>query len=213
MRPETVLGALALFSGFSSVVLLVVFLHSVRRRRNLSALLALLAAVAAGLISALAVTVLVGTRGYSALIREETAAWIRTVPDGEQRFVAHFRLPDGRLEAFEIAGDELYVDAHILKWKSVANLLGLHTAYELDRVAGRYSNLDDERHSERTVYSLAPTRSIDLFHLRRASEVLAPLVDAEYGSASFIAARDTALWELRVSTSGLLLRQTELPGD
>lgn len=213
MRPETVLGALALFSGFSSVVLLVVFLHSVRRRRNLSALLALLAAVAAGLISALAVTVLVGTRGYSALAREETAAWIRTVPDGDQRFVAHFRLPDGRLEAFEIAGDELYVDAHILKWKSVANLLGLHTAYELDRVAGRYSNLDDERHSERTVYSLAPTRSIDLFYLRRASEVLAPLVDAEYGSASFIAARDTALWELRVSTSGLLLRQTELPGD
>ena len=213
MRPETVLGALALFSGFSSVVLLVVFLHSVRRRRNLSALLALLAAVTAGLISTLAVTVLVGTRGYSALTREETAAWIRTVPDGEQRFVAHFRLPDGRLEAFEIAGDELYVDAHILKWKSVANLLGLHTAYELDRVAGRYSNLDDERHSERTVYSLAPTRSIDLFYLRRASEVLAPLVDAEYGSASFIAARDTALWELRVSTSGLLLRQTELPGD
>jgi hypothetical protein len=213
MRPETVLGALALFSGFSSVVLLVVFLHSVRRRRNLSALLALLAAVTAGLISTLAVTVLVGTRGYSALTREETAAWIRTVPDGEQRFVAHFRLPDGRLEAFEIAGDELYVDAHILKWKSVANLLGLHTAYELDRVAGRYSTLDDERHSDRTVYSLAPTRSIDLFYLRRASEVLAPLVDAEYGSASFIAARDTALWELRVSTSGLLLRQAELPGD
>jgi hypothetical protein len=213
MRPETVLGALALFSGFSSVVLLVVFLHSVRRRRNLSALLALLAAVTAGLISTLAVTVLVGTRGYSALTREETAAWIRTVPDGEQRFVAHFRLPDGRLEAFEIAGDELYVDAHILKWKSVANLLGLHTAYELDRVAGRYSTLDDERHSDRTVYSLAPTRSIDLFYLRRASEVLAPLVDAEYGSASFIAARDTALWEVRVSTSGLLLRQAELPGD
>ena len=114
---------------------------------------------------------------------------------------------------FEIAGDELYVDAHILKWKSVANLFGLHTAYELDRVAGRYSTLDDERHAERTVYSLAPARSIDLFYLRRASELLAPLVDAEYGSASFVAARDTALWELRVSTSGLLLRQAQQPGE
>ena len=213
MRPETALGALALFSGFSSVVLLVVFLHSVRRRRNLSALVASLTAVAAGLISALAVTVLVGMRGYSALTREETAAWIRTVPAGEQQFVAHFRLPNGRVEVFEIAGDELYVDAHILKWKSVANLFGLHTAYELDRVAGRYSTLDDERHAERTVYSLAPARSIDLFYLRRASELLAPLVDAEYGSASFVAARDTALWELRVSTSGLLLRQAQQPGE
>jgi len=213
MRPETLLGALALFSGFSSVVLLVVFLHSVRRRRSLSALVAILMAIVAGLVSGLAVTVLVGMRGYNALTREDTAAWIRTVPAGEQEFVAHFRLPDGRVEVFAIAGDELYVDAHILKWKSVANLFGLHTAYELDRVAGRYSELDDERNAERTVYSLAPTRSIDLFYLRRASELLAPLVDAEYGSASFVAARDTALWELRISTSGLLLRQAEQSGE
>ena len=213
MRPETLLGALALFSGFSSVVLLVVFLHSVRRRRSLSALVAILMAIVAGLVSGLAVTVLVGMRGYNALTREDTAAWIRTVPAGEQEFVAHFRLPDGRVEVFAIAGDELYVDAHILKWKSVANLFGLHTAYELDRVAGRYSELDDERNAERTVYSLAQTRSIDLFYLRRASELLAPLVDAEYGSASFVAARDTALWELRISTSGLLLRQAEQSGE
>jgi len=120
MRPETVLGAVAVFSGFASVVLLVVFLHSVRRHRSLSALLAILSAITAGLVSALAVTVLAGMRGYTSLTREDTAAWIRTVPAGEQEFVAHFRLPDGRIEVFELAGDELYVDAHILKWKSVA---------------------------------------------------------------------------------------------
>ncbi len=209
MRPETMLGALALFGGFSSVVLLVVFLHSVRRRRTASALVSVLAAVIAGLIALLSVTVLVGIRGYSELTREETAARIRTVPTGAQEFVAHFRLPGGRVEVFELAGDELYVDAHILKWKSVANLLGLHTAYELDRVAGRYTELDDERREERTVFSLAPDRVVDLFHLRQASDLLAPLVDAEYGSASFVAARDTALWELRVSTTGLLLRKID----
>lgn len=209
MRPEALLGVIALFAGFLSVVLLVVFLHSVRRRRSASALLSGVSAVAAGLGAALAVTVLVGIRGYSALTREETAAWIRTVPTAEQEFVAHVRLPDGRMEVFELAGDELYVDAHILKWKSLANLVGLHTQYELDRVAGRYTELDDERSGERTVFSLAPDRAVDLFHLRMASNLLAPLVDAEYGSASFVAARDTALWELRVSTTGLLLREIE----
>ncbi|MGW8283422.1 MAG: hypothetical protein ACWGON_09000, partial [Gemmatimonadota bacterium] len=125
MRTETVLGALALFSGFAAVVLLVVFLHSVRRRKNLSSLLSVLLAIVAGLICALTITVMIGMRGYSALTREETAAWIRTVPVGEQQFVAHFRLPDGRTEVFELEGDELYVDAHILKWKSIANLFGL----------------------------------------------------------------------------------------
>ena len=59
------------------------------------------------------------------------------------------------------------------------------------------------------MFSLAPDRAVDLFHLRMASDLLSPLVDAEYGSASFVAARDTALWELRVSTTGLLLRETE----
>lgn len=213
MHTETVLGALALFSGFSAIVLIVVFLHSIRRRKNLSSLLSALVAIIAGLACALAVTVLIGIRGYSALTREETAAWIRTVPVGEQQFVAHFRLPDGRTEVFELAGDELYVDAHILKWKSIANLFGLHTAYELDRVAGRFTELDDERRQERTVYSLAPDRSVNLFYLRRASDLLAPVVDAEYGSASFVAARDTTRWELRVSTTGLLLRVQERPEE
>jgi len=213
MRTETVLGALALFSGFSAIVLLVVFLHSVRRRKNLSSLLAALSAIVAGLICALSITVMIGIRGYSALTREETAAWIRTVPVGEQQFVAHFRLPDGRTEVFELHGDELYVDAHIMKWKSIANLFGLRTAYELDRVAGRFTELDDERRAERTIYSLAPARSVNLFYLRRASGLLAPLVDAEYGSASFVAARDTARWELRVSTTGLLLRIQAQPEE
>jgi hypothetical protein len=38
--------------------------------------------------------------------------------------------------------------------------------------------------------------------------VLAPLVDAEYGSATFVTTPDeVTLWELRVSTSGLLIRR------
>ena len=43
-----------------------------------------------------------------------------------------------------MAGDQIYVDAHILKWTPAANLIGLHTAYELDRVAGRYDNIEQE---------------------------------------------------------------------
>jgi hypothetical protein len=39
--------------------------------------------------------------------------------------------------------------------------------------------------------------------------VLLPVVDAEYGSASFVPAEGT--YELRVSTSGLLFRLVEEP--
>ncbi|MFO7586862.1 MAG: hypothetical protein R6X22_02215 [Gemmatimonadota bacterium] len=212
MRPETILAGLALFAAFAAVVLLVAFLHAVRNRRSLSAVVALLGAACAALVGVLAATILVGTRGYRALTRETTAAWIRTVPGPDRSFVAHFRLPDGSVEAFELSGDEIYVDAHILKWKPVANLLGLHTAYELDRVAGRFRDLESERSRERTIHSLATPKRLDVFHLRRASGLLTPLVDAEYGSASFVTARDTAVWELRVSTTGLLLRPAGAEG-
>jgi hypothetical protein len=151
--------------------------------------------------------VLVGaTRGYLALTREEVACEVRVEPTGARSFRASFVFPDGRQAVHSLKGDQLYVDAHILKWKPWASLLGLHTAYELDRVGGRYASLDDERDQPRTVASLATPRQVDLFDLRRRYAPLAFLVDADYGSATFVDVRSAALLEVRVSTTGLLVR-------
>jgi hypothetical protein len=147
-----------------------------------------------------------GMQGYRALTREELAARLVVEPKGQQRFMAKVIFPDGREAAFNLAGDEIYVDAHILKWKPVANLFGLHTAYELGRVAGRYRNIGQERTAARTVYSLGRDRDLDLFDLRQRYAFLAPLLDAEYGSASFVPVTQRADLELRVSTTGLLIR-------
>ncbi len=54
-----------------------------------------------------------------------------------------------------------------IKRKPLANIFGLHTAYELDRVAGRYHAIEQERSAPRTVYRLKQERSVDLFELRR----------------------------------------------
>lgn len=72
------------------------------------------------------------------------------------------RFPDSSEKAFEIAGDEIYIDARILKWKPFANVLALHTAYKLDRVEGRHHSIEQERTARRTVHSLAQDRSVDL---------------------------------------------------
>jgi hypothetical protein len=127
-----------------------------------------------------------------------------------ERFIAVFKYTDGRRQTFDLAGDEFYVDARILKWKAPANLFGLHTAYELDRVAGRYAAIEDERSAARSIFSLAAANPVDLFGLRRRFPFLEPLVDAEYGSASYITASDGVSLELRVSTTGLLLRAADV---
>ena len=157
-------------------------------------------------LAALAGTITIGVHGYRALTLEVLAASVKTEPVGPQRFRATIVLPDRRLAMYELAGDAFYVDAHILKWHPVANLLGLHTAYELDRVGGRYNAIADERTKPHTMYTLARARWLDLFFLVRRFPLFRPLVDAEYGSAAFVAATRPVEYEVRVSTTGLLMR-------
>ena len=157
-------------------------------------------------LAALAAVVSVAARGYRALTLETLAATVTTEPVGPQRFRATIALPERRIAMYELAGDAFYVDAHIVKWHPFANLLGLHTAYELDRVAGRYSAVADERTRPHTVFSLARPKPVDLFDLARRFAFLAPIVDAQYGSATFVGAARPATFEVRVSTTGLLIR-------
>ncbi len=160
-------------------------------------------------LSALFGTLSVSTQGYRALTHEELAASVTTGKLANQRFEARIVFPDGRDTVFVLAGDEFYMDAQILKWKPIANLIGLHTNYELDRITGRYTALEEEQSKPRTVFPLSQAKSIDLFDLRRRHPILGWLVDAEYGSGTFIAVEDEAVFDVLVSTTGLLVRRRE----
>jgi hypothetical protein len=191
------LGAILILAGIAALL----------RARPLRCALRTLAGLLMVSLAGLAGTIAIGIQGYRALTRENVAARLFVQPAGPQRFATTVRFPDGRAATFELAGDEVYVDAHILKWKPLANALGLHTAYELDRIAGRYHAIEQERSAVRTVYSLAQDKPVDLFGLRRRYVFLATLFDAEYGSATFMPVTRPAELELRVSTTGLLMRE------
>ncbi len=183
---------------------------SLRKRRVSAGSIGLLVGLLFLSLAALFATVGISIHGYRALTYEEVAAKVRIEPVEPGKFSADFRFPDGRSERFELSGDEFYVDAHILKWKAIANFFGLHTVYELDRVAGRYTRLEDERSKPRTVFSLGRTKPLDMFNLRMRYSFLKPLVDAEYGSASFVPAKNATELEIRVSTTGLLIRNVDV---
>ncbi|MGE3490413.1 MAG: hypothetical protein AB7N29_10435 [Vicinamibacterales bacterium] len=205
--PLLIVGA---FFGVLGGALMLAGLLALRRRRPFRFVLRSLLGLLLLSLGALSASVAIGMQGYRALTREELAARVEVRPLGEQRFGATFHIP-GRAEStyYELAGDALYVDAHILKWRPVVNVLGLHTAYELDRVAGRYDDLEQERSASRTVHTLAPERRIDLFALRSRYAFLAPLLDAEYGSGTFVRVNEPADFDVFVSTTGLLIRPRE----
>ena len=153
-----------------------------------------------------------GLEGVQAMAREDTAARISVRPTAAQRFEATVRFADGRSEIYDIAGDEIYIDAHVLKWTPTLNRFGLHTSYRLDRIGGRYRTLAQENTARRTIYALSPPLLVDLVALRqRAPNVMSEFLDAEYGSATFVPVTGPSDLEVRVSTSGLLVRPAPAP--
>jgi hypothetical protein len=197
------LFALLALIGFSSTI------GALRKRRVLGAAMTCLTALLMLSLAALFGTLSASIQGYRALTKEELAAVVEVQPADSQRFTARFTLPDSSVQVYTLAGDQLYVDARILKWKSIANLIGLHTSYELDRVAGRYERIEDEANKVHTVFALSKHKPVDMFHLRRRFQMLNPLVDAEYGSATFVGSGKPATFRILVSTTGLLVRKSE----
>jgi hypothetical protein len=208
--PSPFENSLLLYAGIAlaivGVVALVGGLLALLRLRPLRFVARTLAAALLLCAGALCVAVSFGTQGYRALIDEQAAGKVIVKKTGPQRFDARFVFPDGREATYAIAGDEIQVDAHILKWKPVANLIGLRTVYELDRIGGRYRAIEQERATPRSVHTLAPSRPVDLFDLRQRYVFLAPLLDAEYGSASYVPVDGDVELQVRVAPSGLVLR-------
>lgn len=149
----------------------------------------------------------VSLRGYEAFTHEQLAATVIVTPNENNQFKATVKLPNGTEKNYDLSGDQLLIDAYILKWPPIFNFLGWHTHYELARISGRYFDLNDEQNKPHTVYPLNEVSELDMFHLSRKYGLLQGIVDAEYGSASFIPAKEQSTYILMVSTSGLLFRK------
>lgn len=200
---------IALLLAALALAALALGIYALRRRSLLGGATGTLVGLLFVALGTLCATLSVATRGFQALTREEVAAVIETRPTGERAFRADVRLPDGDRRTFRIRGDQLYVDAEIVKWEPLVNVLGLHTAYELDRIGGRYLELAAERDSPRTVHALGEDRPVELGRLLESFPFLERIVDAEYGSATYVEVDRPRTLEVRVSTSGLLIRPAD----
>jgi len=152
---------------------------------------------------------LLGTQGYNALTKEKLVASVQITPVAKQKFRLQLNLVNGPSRLFLLRGDELLIDAHILKWKAWTNILGLHTGYRLDRVSGRYKHIEQAQTAERTVYQIDSLTSSGIADWRESYSKLSFLLDVEHGSASFVDASENSQFDLFVTTDGLLLRPSD----
>jgi hypothetical protein len=209
--PSSVESSLLLYAGIAcaivGLVAIVAGLFALLRLRPLRFVSRTLLGALLLCAGALALAISIGTQGYRALIDEQPAGRVFVKKTAPQRFNARFVFPDGARRAYETAGDEIQVDAHILKWKPIANLIGLRTSTSSTGSAAATARSSRSASTARSVHTLAPTRMVDLFDLRQRYVFLAPLLDAEYGSASYVPVDADVELQVSVAPSGVVLRR------
>jgi hypothetical protein len=200
------LGALVIGCAVAGLLFLLLAIRRLRHRRlgacamhGASSLVLFLAAVAIGLLGANLLT-------YHRLTHEQPALDAQFKRAGEARYAALLTYPSGETQELALSGDEWQVDARVIKWRPLANLLGFDTAYRLERISGRYTDIARERDQERTVYALNPPDRVDVWTLVRTWKRYVPWADALYGSAVYVPMSDGARYQIVVSQSGLVAR-------
>jgi hypothetical protein len=192
--------------GLIGILFLIAASRNIRRRRMTAALFGGLTSLAMFLIAACALVVAANLRTYQRLSAEQPAGELQFQRLGYHEFNGVFTFPSGERADFALRGDEWQVDAHVLKWRAFASLLGFDAAYRLDRISGRYTSIDDERKLPRTVYPLNEPDRVDLWDLVQRYHSWLPWIDAVYGSATFLPMADGAVYQIEISESGLLAR-------
>ncbi len=198
--------ALIAVCALFGVLFFIAAIRRMRRRRVLGGMAHGAAALIFFLAAACAVLIGTNLRSYQRLSYEQPAGELQLTKQGDRLFEAQLSYPDGERASFPLRGDEWQVDARVLKWHAFANLVGFDAAYRLERVSGRYTHIEDERSQPRTVYDLHAAGRIDPWELVHRYRSWIPWMDALYGSATFLPMADGALYEIKVTQSGLIAR-------
>lgn len=143
---------------------------------------------------------------YSRLTYEQPVATITFERQTPRRYLARLEQPDKPTRTYKVAGDEWQLDARVLKWRAPATLLGLDARYRLDRLSGRYVDLENETTRLRTVHGLAAEPGLNLWNLAQRYRRWLPLVDTRYGSAAYLPMADGARFSVSLTQSGLIAR-------
>ena len=145
---------------------------------------------------------------FNRLTDEAPIAKLRFTQLAPQKYAVELRSGDFcNAQTFVLYGDEWRIDARFLKWKPLANLVGLDAMYRLERLTGRYKSISDENTNRHQAWHIGKKPEFDLFrYAERDWDYWSP-VDTFFGSSVYESINP--VWEYTVfrSQSGLLVRK------
>ncbi|MCH8845179.1 MAG: cation/multidrug efflux pump [Proteobacteria bacterium] len=204
---------IAALMALSGLLLLVLSFSRLRQRQLISA--GIYSSLSSGLlVIAIALIALsMNLHTYRRLSHEQDIAEIVFHQIAPRQYSATIYFEDdNQVAEYILMGEEWQLDARIIKWDIPMNLAGLDSLYRLERISGRYRDIEEERTANRTVYSLAENKGLDIWSITKRYPSWLPWIDAYYGTATYLPMNDKARFKITLSQTGLLARPANEPG-
>lgn len=143
---------------------------------------------------------------YDRLTAEKVVSSVQFKQTANDEYEARLMIQGERDRFFRLRGNEWQLDARLINWRPPATILGLDPVYRLERLSGRFSAIERERTEVRTVHALSPDPYLDVWTIARRFPLLAPGLDAHYGSATYVPMSDGARYEVSLSRDAVIAR-------
>ncbi|MFT5663271.1 MAG: putative membrane protein YwzB [Gammaproteobacteria bacterium] len=144
---------------------------------------------------------------YYRLTAERDIADILVTKIADQQYQITLIFDSNQIKKFVLSGDEWQLDARIVKWKGWANLLGLDSYYQLDRLSGRFRNIAEANGSQSTAYQIsAVEKGLSIWKLKRVMGSKLAFLDTYFGQSVFMPMRHLAKYKVSISQVGLVAR-------
>jgi hypothetical protein len=115
-------------------------------------------------------------------------------------------LPDGRMQVFEVTGDEWRLDARTLAWRGPAVDLGLKPGFRLDRLSTRFLRTTEPAGSSPSSYALSEETGEDVWAQARTGTLWARYAVADHAYGPWRPLAQGARYEVGFDAAGLQAR-------
>jgi len=159
-------------------------------------------------LSAFCVVVAVDVMSYKPLLDDKSIATLDIEQLNDQQFSVVLTQVGARKEqVFTVKGDMWQLDARVFTWSDSLAIVGVKPTYRLDRLSGRYFLVEQEQDSRRSVFEIPTEYSyFDTWTWLNNNKGVVPGVDTAYGTAVYLPLADGALYEVLLSTKGLVAK-------
>jgi len=206
------LGYLCIFLGLLFVLFIALSLNRIKRRKIIGSTMYSLQGMVVFLLLIAALLIFSNLNTYQRLTYENDIADVLVRKLAKQKFQLVLIYPPGdTIESepkyYSVHGDEWQLDTRIIKWKSWANVIGLDSYYQLERLSGRYTNVEQANSVPPSAHQLiGEQRGLSIWKLKNLMKSKLPFLDAYYGQSIFVPMRDGAKFRVSLSQAGLVVR-------